>query len=73
VKVTYAVDVECDRTVVVTVPRSVWDGGGASVVAAGSGLEMVGAWIEIVVSDTAGVCEGVLSSDSEGVLSGIGL
>lgn len=68
-------DVECDWIVVIIVPRDVWDGDGASVVAAGSGtgLEVVGAWIEIVVSDTAGVEAGVGSTDGVGLASGDGV
>lgn len=47
------------------VPREFGDGEGASVVAAGSGvvLEIVGAGIMIVVSDEAGIGEGLGSTE----------
>ena len=77
VTVTYAVDVLCDWTVVVIVPSGVGDGDGASVVSSGAGLEMAGGRIDIVVSDTAGVCVRVGSADgASGVvvwLDGVGV
>ena len=57
------------------VPRVFGDSDGASVVVSGSGItvEVVGAGKEIVISDTAGVCESVLSIEGVRVVSGVGV
>jgi hypothetical protein len=59
----------------VVVPRGVEEGDGSSVVAAGcgEGLDVEGAWMEIVVSDAAGVCERLGATEGEGVASGAGV